>query len=151
MLRRLIRCVQIFLKQGSRSRQKVMRLYKRWHRPITKRFIKPPLLHIEMKVSLTWVEMDRYVYSSVQKESSAAVLVQVHYINSHKLPLCKTAPPVERPRDTTAICLLLCKGRQLIFGLLPVSCRMVIAAPGSFAFLGCTTASGETCSYWSQT
>ena len=28
---------------GSKSRQKVMRLYKRWHRPITKRFIKPPL------------------------------------------------------------------------------------------------------------
>ena len=33
--------------QGSKSRQKVMRLYKRWHRPITKRFIKPLLLHIE--------------------------------------------------------------------------------------------------------
>ena len=33
--------------QGSKSRQKVMRLYKRWHRPITKRYIKPPLLHIE--------------------------------------------------------------------------------------------------------
>ena len=33
--------------QGSKSRQKVMRLYKRWHRPITKRLIKPPLLHIE--------------------------------------------------------------------------------------------------------
>ena len=28
--------------QGSKSRQKVMRLYKRWHRPISKRFIKPP-------------------------------------------------------------------------------------------------------------
>ena len=28
--------------QGSKSRQKVMRLYNRWHRPITKRFIKPP-------------------------------------------------------------------------------------------------------------
>ena len=33
--------------QGSKSLQKVMRLYKRWHRPITKRFIKPPSLHIE--------------------------------------------------------------------------------------------------------
>ena len=33
--------------QESKSRQKVIRLYKRWHRPITKRFIKPPLLHIE--------------------------------------------------------------------------------------------------------
>ena len=28
--------------QGSTSRQKVMRLYKQWHRPISKRFIKPP-------------------------------------------------------------------------------------------------------------
>ena len=27
--------------QGSKSRQKVMRLYKQWHRPISKRFIKP--------------------------------------------------------------------------------------------------------------
>ena len=26
-----------------------MRLYKRWHRPIAKRFIKLPLLHIESK------------------------------------------------------------------------------------------------------
>ena len=32
--------------QGSKSRQKVMRLHMR-HRPITKRFIKLPLLHIE--------------------------------------------------------------------------------------------------------
>ena len=28
--------------QGSKSRQKVMQLYKQWHRPISKRFIKPP-------------------------------------------------------------------------------------------------------------
>ena len=28
--------------QGSKSRQKAMRLYKQWHRPISKRFIKPP-------------------------------------------------------------------------------------------------------------
>ena len=28
--------------QGSKSRQKVMRLYKQWHRPMSKRFIKPP-------------------------------------------------------------------------------------------------------------
>ena len=28
--------------QGSKSRQKVMRLYKQWYRPISKRFIKPP-------------------------------------------------------------------------------------------------------------
>ena len=28
--------------QGSKSRQKVIQLYKQWHRPISKRFIKPP-------------------------------------------------------------------------------------------------------------
>ena len=28
--------------QGSKSRQKVMRLYKQWHRPISKQFIKTP-------------------------------------------------------------------------------------------------------------
>ena len=28
--------------QGSKSQRKVMRLYKQWHRPISKRFIKPP-------------------------------------------------------------------------------------------------------------
>ena len=28
--------------QRSKSRQKVMQLYKQWHRPISKRFIKPP-------------------------------------------------------------------------------------------------------------
>ena len=33
--------------QGSKSRQKVIRLYKRWHRPIAKLFIQLPLLHIE--------------------------------------------------------------------------------------------------------
>ena len=39
-----------------------------------------------LKVSLTWVEMVRYVYSNVQEENSAAILVQVQYIYSHKLP-----------------------------------------------------------------
>ena len=28
--------------QGFKSRQKVMRIYKQWHRPMSKRFIKPP-------------------------------------------------------------------------------------------------------------
>ena len=97
------------------------------------------------------------------EESSAAVLVQVHYIYSHKLPSCKTAP-VERSRDTTAVCLLLYKEHSSVSVLVavrwatvdfrppPVLCRMVIASPaGSFAFLGCTKASGETYSYWSHT
>ena len=90
--------------------------------------------------------MDRCVYSSVQEESSAAALVQVQYIiYSNKLPSRKTAP-VERPRDTTAICLLLCKehssvsvivlvrGAAVDFRPPSVLCRMVIASPGFFCF-----------------
>ena len=100
-----------------------------------------------MKVSLTWVEMARYVYSKVQEESSAAILVQVQHIYSHKLPSRKTAP-VERPRDPTAICLLLSKkhisisvlvlvrGAAVDFRAPPVLCRMVIASPVSFALWG---------------
>ena len=37
----------LFRPTGIQIATKVMRLCKRWHRPITKRFIKPPLLHIE--------------------------------------------------------------------------------------------------------
>ena len=107
--------------------------------------------------------MDRCVYSSVQEESSAAALVQVQYIiYSNKLPSRKTAS-VERPRDTTAICLLLCKehssvsvivlvrGAAVDFRPPSVLCRMVIASPGFFASLGCITASAKTCFYWSHT
>ena len=105
--------------------------------------------------------MHRYIYSSVQEESSAAVLVQVHYIYSYKLSSCNTAP-VEKPRDTTAVCLPLCKehssvsvlvavrGATVDFRPPPVLCRMVIASPGFFAFLGCAVASGKTCSNWSH-
>ena len=41
--------------QGSKSRQKVMRLYKRWHQPITKRFIEPPLLLYREQPRSTWI------------------------------------------------------------------------------------------------
>ena len=116
-----------------------------------------------LKMSLTWVKMDRrYVYRSVREESSAVVLVQVQYnIYSHKLPSHKTAP-VKRPRDTPAICVLLCKkhssvsvivlvrGAAVGFRPPPVLYRMGIASPGSFASLGCTTASAKTCFYWSH-
>ena len=86
----------------------------------------------------------------------------VQYIDSHKLPSRKTAP-VERPRDTTAIRLLLCKehsgvsllvlmrGAAVNFRPPPLLCRMIIASSGSFASLGCTTALAKTCFYWSHT
>ena len=52
--------------------------------------------------------VERHVYCSVQEESFAAVQVKYSYIHSHKLPLRNIAP-VERPRDATAMCLLLCE------------------------------------------
>ena len=108
------------------------------------------------------------MYSSVQQctrrefcsntcTSTLYLLAQAAFV-----PSCKTAP-VERPRDTTAMCLLLCnehssvsvlvlvRGATVDFRPPPVLRKMLIASPGSFAFLGCTTASGETCSYWSHT
>ena len=67
--------------QGSKSRQKVMRLYKRWHRPITKRYIKPPLLHIESSLDRLGLlspthdqrssnESDKYVPTSFDQQYS---------------------------------------------------------------------------------
>ena len=91
--------------------------------------------------------MGRYVYSSVQEESPAAIVVEVQYIYLHKLPSRKTAP-VDRPRDTIAICQLSCKehgsvsvlvfvrGAAVDFRPPPVLCRMVIALHGSFPLWG---------------
>ena len=104
-------------------------------------------------------------YSSVsRRELCSSTCTSTVYLLAQAafVPSCKTAP-LERPRDTTAMSLLLCKqhssvsvlvvvrGATVDFRPPPVLCRMVIASPGSFASLGCTTASCETCSYWSHT
>ena len=51
--------------QGFKSRPKVMRLYKRWHRPITKRFIKLPY-SISRAASIDSVVRDAYRCCAVQ-------------------------------------------------------------------------------------
>ena len=60
--------------QGSKSRQKVMRLYKRWHRPIAKRFIKLPLLHIEKLQTNT-------EYKSRERASNLKLCVDIQSSN----------------------------------------------------------------------
>ena len=64
--------------QGSKSRQKIMRLYKRWHRPITKRYIKPPLLHVESSITFCLfgdVAFSEYfLYHSFSLERTSYVL-----------------------------------------------------------------------------
>ena len=54
--------------QGSKSRQKVMRLYKQWHRPISKRFIKPSLLHIESNLDRLGMLSPTHDQRSLQKK-----------------------------------------------------------------------------------
>ena len=44
-----------------------MRLYKRWHRPVTKQFIKPPLLHIESSLDRLWLLSPTHDQRSQQK------------------------------------------------------------------------------------
>ena len=102
------------------------------------------------------------IQQCTRRELRSSTCTSTVYLLAHKLPSCKTSP-VERPRDTTAIRLLLCKKHSSVSVLVvvrgaivdfrppPVLCRMMIASPGSFASLGCTTASGETCFYWSHT
>ena len=84
--------------QRSKSRQNVMRLYKRWHRPITKRFIKPPLLHIESSLdrlgllSPTHDQRSQQQIGEMRIRACLNVLVEsVHKIcrqNLSKIKLC---------------------------------------------------------------
>ena len=55
--------------QGSKSRQKVMRLYKQWHRPISRRFIKP-LCSISRATSIDSDTTDRHF--GIEDESFTA-------------------------------------------------------------------------------
>ena len=48
--------------QGSKSRQNVKRLYKKWHRPMSKRFIKPPVLKAIYLLILSLVAVCRGIY-----------------------------------------------------------------------------------------
>ena len=66
--------------QGSKSRQKVMRLYKRWHRPITKRFIKPPIIHIESSLD----RLGLFSPTHDQRSTNRTNMFQLDLINSSK-------------------------------------------------------------------
>ena len=84
--------------QRFKSRQNLMRLYKRWHRPITKRFIKPPLLHIESSLdrlgllSPTHDQRSQQQIGEIRIRAYFNVLVEsVHKIcrqNLSKIKLC---------------------------------------------------------------
>ena len=65
--------------QGSKSRQKVMRLYKQWHRPISKRFIKPPY-SISRATSID-SEFCRLPTTSVLSKKNVKITLQPVLIN----------------------------------------------------------------------
>ena len=68
--------------QGSKSRQKVMRLYKQWHRPISKRFIKPPY-SISRATSID-SECCRLPTTSVLSKKNGKITLQPVLINKSK-------------------------------------------------------------------
>ena len=77
--------------QGSRSRQKVMRLYKQWHRPVSKRFIKPPYyLQQSAAFNCYWNELLSRGYSSNGPKrsirSSFGSFPPVQYLSTCPLP-----------------------------------------------------------------
>ena len=69
-------------RQGSKSRQKVMRLYKRWHRPLSKRFIKP-LYSISRATSID-SECCRLPTTSVLSKKTEKNTLQPVLINKSK-------------------------------------------------------------------
>ena len=59
--------------QGSKSRQNVMRLYKQWQRSITKRYIKPPLFHIESSLDRLGSDMSPATFDCLEPYFSGGV------------------------------------------------------------------------------
>ena len=68
--------------QGSKSRQKVMRLYKQWHRPMSKRFIKTSLLNIESNLDRLGLLSPTHGQRSQQQ--SGQITIQSVLINKPK-------------------------------------------------------------------
>ena len=73
--------------QRSKSRQNLMRLYKRWHRPITKRFIKPPLLHIESSLDRLGLLSPTHDQRS-QQQIGEIRIIRTRYITMGFSPTC---------------------------------------------------------------
>ena len=92
--------------QGSKSRQKVMRLYKQWHRPISKRFIKLPLLHIESNLDrlglLSPTHNQRYQQQSEQITLQPVLINKSKFIKAtHRTKIRKIEIP--RPMVVEAL------------------------------------------------
>ena len=77
-----------------------MRLSKRWHRPITKRFIKPPLLHIES--SLDRLGLLSPTHDQRSQQQTGQITLQPVLINNSKFlkaTHCTGIRKIETPRS----------------------------------------------------
>ena len=86
--------------QGSKSRQKVMRLYKKWHRPISKRSIKPPY-SISRATSID-LEYCRLPTTSVLSKKNGKITLQPVLITKSKFlkaTHCTEKRKNEKPRS----------------------------------------------------
>ena len=86
--------------QGSKSRQKVMRLYKRWHRPISKRFIKPPYsIREQPRSTRNVVAYPRPAFSAKNRKNYAPTSFDQQVQVSQGHTFCTKIRKIEIPRS----------------------------------------------------
>ena len=86
--------------QGSKWRQKVMRLYKRWHRPISKRFIKPPYsIREQPRSTRNVVAYPRPAFSAKNRKNYAPTSFDQQVQVSQGHTFCTEIRKIEIPRS----------------------------------------------------
>ena len=86
--------------QGSKSRQKVMRLYKQWHRPISKRFIKPPYsIREQPRSTRNVVAYPRPAFSAKNRKNYAPTSFDRQVQVSQGHTFCTEIRKIEIPRS----------------------------------------------------
>ena len=88
------------LRPVSKSRQKVMRLYKRWHRPISKRFIKPPYsIREQPRSTRNVVAYPRPAFSAKKRKNYAPTSFDQQVQVSQGHTFCTEIRKIEIPRS----------------------------------------------------
>ena len=86
--------------QGSKSRQKVMRLYKQWHRPISKGFIKPPYsIREQPRSTRNVVAYPRPAFSAKNRKNYAPTSFDQQVQVSQGHTFCTEIRKIEIPRS----------------------------------------------------
>ena len=87
--------------QGSNSRQKVMRLYKQWHRPISKRFIKPhySIYREQLRPTRIVVAYPRPAFSATNRKNYVPTIFYQQYSKFLKATPRTKIRKIEIPRS----------------------------------------------------